>query len=85
MFLLSTDYQLSTAVLQQTDRQTEHDKLTMQQCLWAFCYYEQDNGFELLPLAEFAYNNAIQTSTRMTPFWANYHYQLVIQFKALKQ
>jgi hypothetical protein len=57
----------------------------MEQYLRAFCNYEQDNWVELLPLAEFAYNNAIQASTRMTPFWANYDYHPVMQLKAPKQ
>jgi hypothetical protein len=55
------------------------------QYLRAFCNYEQDNWVELLPLAEFAYNHAIHTSTRMTPLWANYHNHPVMQFKAPKQ
>jgi len=57
----------------------------MEQYLRAICNYEQDNWVELLPLAEFAYNNAIHSSTTMTPFWANYHYHPVTQFKAPKQ
>jgi len=57
----------------------------MEQYLWAFCNYEQDNWVEHLPLAEFAYNNAIYAATRMTPFWANYHYYPVMQFKPPKQ
>jgi hypothetical protein len=57
----------------------------MEQYLRAFCNYEQDNWVELLPLAEFAYNTAIHASTRMTPFWANYHYHPVMQFKAPKE
>jgi len=82
---LSTDHQLSTAFHPQTDGQTERQNQTMEQYLRAFCNYEQDNWVELLPLAEFAYNNAINSSTRMTPFWANYHYHPVMQFKAPKQ
>jgi hypothetical protein len=57
----------------------------MEQYLRAVCNYEQDNWVELLPLAEFAYNNAIHASTRITPIWANYNYHPVIQFKAPKQ
>jgi hypothetical protein len=57
----------------------------MEQYLRAFCNYEQDNWVELLPLAKFAYCNTIHVSMRMTPFWANYHYHLVMQFKARKQ
>jgi hypothetical protein len=50
----------------------------------AFCNYEQVNCVELLPLAEFANNNSVYHSTWMTPFWANYHYHLPMQFKPLK-
>jgi hypothetical protein len=57
----------------------------MEQDLRAFCNYDQDNWVELLPLAKFSYNNAIHASTRMTPFWENYHYHPVMQFKAPKQ
>jgi hypothetical protein len=57
----------------------------MEQYLRAFCNYEHDNWVELLPLAEVAYNNAIHGSTRRTPFWTNYHYHPVMQFKAPKQ
>jgi len=56
----------------------------MEQYLRAFCNYEQDNWVELLPLAEFAYNNSIHHSTCMTPFWANYHYHPSMQFKPPK-
>jgi len=65
---LSTDHRLSTAFHPQTDGQTERQNQTMEQYLRAFCNYEQDNWVELMPLAEFAYNNAIHASTRMTPF-----------------
>jgi hypothetical protein len=82
---LSTDHRLLTPFHPQTDGQTERQNRTMEQYLWAFCNYEQDNCVELLPLAEFAYNNAIHASTRMTQFWANYHYHPVMPFKAPKQ
>jgi len=82
---LGTDHCLSTAFHPQTDGQTERQNQTMEKYLRAFCNYEQDNWVELLPLAEFAYNNTIHTSTRMTPFWVNYHYHPVMQFKTPKQ
>jgi len=53
----------------------------MEQYLRAFCNYEQDNWVDLLPLAEFAYNNSMHASTRMTPFWALYHRNPQMQFK----
>ena len=40
--------------------------------LHIFCNYEQNNWFEILSFAEFAYNNAVQESTKMSPIFANY-------------
>jgi len=82
---LSTDHRLWTAFHSQTDGKTERRNQTMEQYLRAFCNYEQDNWVRLMPLAEFAFNDAIHASTRMTPFWANYHYHPVVQFKAPNQ
>ena len=45
---------------------------TLETYLRIFCNYEQNDWFELLPLAEFAYNNASQESTKISPFFANY-------------
>jgi hypothetical protein len=36
--------------------------------------HQQTDWVELLPLAEFAYNNTITTAHGMTPFHANYGY-----------
>jgi hypothetical protein len=52
--------------------------------LRALSNYEQDIWVELLPVAEFAYYNSIQNSTRMMPFWANCHYHPPMQFKPPK-
>ena len=45
-----------------------------------FCNYQQDNWYMLLPLAEFAYNNAPSATTGISPFFANkgYHPNLTI-------
>ena len=43
-----------------------------------FCNYQQDNWAELLPLAEFAYNNAPSATTGISPFFANKGYHLNI-------
>jgi hypothetical protein len=56
----------------------------MEQYLRAFATYEQDNWVDLLPLAEFAYNNSVHTTTRLTPFFANYGYHPEMHFKPLK-
>ena len=54
----------------------------MEQYLRAYANYEQDNWVELLPLAQFAYNNAVHASTRVSPFYANYGYHPTLQFKS---
>jgi transposase InsO family protein len=56
---LRINHRLSTAFYPQTDGQTERQNQTMDQYLRALCNYEQDNWVELLPLAEFAYNNSV--------------------------
>ncbi len=38
--------------------------------------YQQDNWALLLPLAEFAYNNAASATTGVSPFFANKGYHL---------
>ena len=51
--------------------QTERVNQTLEQYLRN---YQQDNWSRLLPLAEFAYNNAPNATTGMTPFFANKGY-----------
>jgi hypothetical protein len=58
----------------QTDGQTERVNQVLEQYLHCTINYHQDNWTELLPLAEFAYNNTIQGSTQQTMFFANYGY-----------
>jgi len=81
---MSINHPLSTAIHPQTDGQTERQNQTMEQYLRVFCNYEQDNWVELLPWAEFAYNNSVHASTRMTPLWAVYHRHPEMQFKTPK-
>jgi hypothetical protein len=42
--------------------------------LQIYCDYHQDDWVQLLPLAEFVYNNTQNASTRVSPFFANYEY-----------
>jgi hypothetical protein len=70
--LLGVEPNLSTAFHPQTDGQTERVNQVLEQYLRIFCNYQQDNWQELLPLAEFAYNNSVHASTSKTPFLANY-------------
>jgi len=78
---ISIDHRLSTAFHPQTHGQTERQNQTMEQYLQAFCNYEQDNWVELVPLAEFAYNNSVHASTTMTPFWDVSHQHPMMQFE----
>ncbi|KIN98770.1 hypothetical protein M404DRAFT_31093 [Pisolithus tinctorius Marx 270] len=62
------------------DGQTERTNQTLEQYLRVYCNYQQDNWAELLPLAEFAFNNAPSVTTGVSPFFANkgYHPNLSV-------
>jgi len=68
---LSINHTLSTVFHPLTDGPTEWQNQTIEQYSRASSNYEQENSAELLPLAEFAYNNSVHHSTRMTPSWEN--------------
>jgi len=69
---LGIEQRLSTVFHPQTDRQTEWTNCTLDQYFQAYINYQQDNWKELLPMAEFAYNNGYQESIKRTPLYANY-------------
>ena len=56
------------------DRQTECMNQTLEQYLYVYCNYQQDNWSELLSLIEFAYNNAPSATTGVSLFFANKEY-----------
>jgi len=60
--------------------QAEWTNQTLEQYLRVYCNYQQDNWSELLPLAEFVYNNAPSTTTGVSPFFTNkgYHPNLLV-------
>ncbi|CDO77965.1 hypothetical protein BN946_scf184971.g15 [Trametes cinnabarina] len=62
------------------DGQTERVNQTLEQYLRIYCNYQQDNWARLLPLAEFAYNNAPNATTGISPFFTNkgYHPGLTV-------
>jgi len=70
--ILGVEQLMSTAYHPQTDGQTERINQILEQMLRAFVSYEQDEWDLLLPAAEFAYNNAEQSSTKFSPFKLNY-------------
>lgn len=72
--LLDMKLNFSTAYHPETDGQTEHTNQTLEGYIRLYCNYQQDNWPDLLPIAEFAYNNAPHSSTQVSPFFANYGY-----------
>ena len=77
-YFLGVKQKLSTAFHPQTDGQTERQKSTIETYLRAFVNFELNNWARLLPMTEFAYNNAKNASTGYTPFELNcsYHPQM---------
>jgi len=65
----------------EADGQTKRTNQTLEQYLRIFCTYQQSDWAKLLPLAEFAFNNAPLATTNISPFFANkgYHPKLEIQ------
>jgi len=64
----------------ETNDQAKRTNQTLEQYLHVYCNYQQDNWSELLPLAEFAYNNAPSATTGVSPFFTNkgYHPNLLV-------
>ena len=69
--LLGTSVNLSTAHHPQTDGSTEILNQTIEHYLRIYCNYQQNDWYSHIPLAEFTYNNSVNSSTEMTPFYAN--------------
>jgi hypothetical protein len=64
----------------EADGQTKRLNQTLEQYLRVYCSYQQDNWSELLPLGEFAYNNAPAASTGVSPFFTykGYHPNITV-------
>src|SRR5258706_322624 len=58
------------------DRQMEHANQVLEQYLWVYTNYQQDNWATLLPMAKFAYNNAMNATMGVSPFFVNKGYHL---------
>src|SRR5260221_581790 len=63
------------------DRQMECLNQVLEQYLQAYTNYQQDDWSSLLPLVEFAYNNAMNETTGVSLFFANkgYHPSIVAE------
>ena len=66
---MGTKLAMSTAFHPETDGQTERNNRTLEQMLRNFVNYRQNDWDHYLVAAEFAYNNAKQASTGMSPFF----------------
>ena len=69
---LGVEVRHSSAYHPQTDVQSERVNQVLEQYLRCNINNLQDNWVELLPLAEFAYNNAEHASTKHSPFFINF-------------
>jgi len=70
--MLGIKSKLLTVFYPQTDRQTERVNQELEQYLRMFIDHRQEQWLEWLGTAEFVYNNKAYSSTRMSPFKANY-------------
>ena len=70
--LVGTKHCKSTAYHPQSDGQTERMNKVLEDMIRHYISPQQDNWDELLPMAEFAINNAYQESTGDTPFYLNF-------------
>jgi len=69
--ILGIDIKLSTAYHPQINGQTERMNQDLEQYLQMFINHQQEQWLDWLATAEFAYNNKMQTSTRVSLFRAN--------------
>ena len=80
-YFLGVKWKLSTAFHLQTNGQTKRQNSTMEAYLQAFVNFEQNDWARLLPMAEFAYNNAKNASTGHTPFELNCSFHPRMSYK----
>ena len=70
--LLGIEGTPSTAYHPQTNGQTEQINQEIEQYLRLFVNYRQSDWAEWLPIAEFALNDKVSSSTGYSPFFLNY-------------
>jgi hypothetical protein len=66
---LRITYKLSSAYHPEIDGQTKRTNQTLEQYLRCLISYQEDDWSHLFHLAEFAYNNTLHSSTKVTPFY----------------
>jgi len=70
--MLGIESKLSTVFHPQTDGQTERVNQELEQYLRMFIDHRQEQWPDWLETVEFTYNNKVHSSTKMSPFKANY-------------
>src|SRR5258705_10592317 len=83
--LLSMKLHFTSGYHPEGDGQMEWINQVLEQYLCAYMNFQQDNWAPPLPLAEFAYNNAMSATTGISPFFTNkgYHLRLSTNLLAL--
>ena len=74
--ILRIKTRLSTSYYPQTDGQTERMNQELEQYLRFFIDYRQKDWPECLASAEFAVNNKMHLTTKISPFMANYRREM---------
>ncbi|MBW0537448.1 hypothetical protein O181_077163 [Austropuccinia psidii MF-1] len=69
---LKSSRDLSTAYHLESDGKTERVNQILEQCLWIYVSYHQDDWNTWLPLSEFSYNYSDHSSTKQSPFFTVY-------------
>lgn len=82
--LLHANVNLSSAYHPESDGSTEVANSTIEQYIRIYCNYQQDNWTDLLPLAEFTYNNTVNSTTGFSPFKALYGYDPIFDTTILR-
>src|SRR5260370_31427029 len=72
--LLQMELHFTSGYHTEGDGQTEHTNQVLEQYLRAYTNYQQDDWSSLLPLVEFAYNDAPSATMGVSPFFANKGY-----------
>ena len=80
-YFFSIKQRFSTTFHPQTNGQTKRQNSTIEVYFQAFVNFEQNDWVQLLPITEFAYNNAKNTSTNHILFKLNYKYHPRVSYK----
>jgi len=70
--ILGIESTMSIVYHPQTDRQMEHVNQALEQYLRCYVNYNLSNWLDLLPSAEFAYNNQVHEGIKESPFYLEY-------------